>query len=371
MLPVLVRRPADLLGVQLAWRDHASDAKHRLLAALWPSAQAAASAGLAWYIAHDLLGHAQPFFAPIAAAISLSSSGTRRGRRIVQMVVGVTLGIAVGEAAAALVGTGALQIAAVVAATMAAALLTGIGFFSEGMMFVNQSVASAILVVALRKHGTGAERLVDALVGGGVAGVVGVGLFPSDPLAVIRDAEREVLRSLSGALAEVARLLSSGTAAPAGWALAAAQDVHRQLAQLADARRTARATARIAPRRWHLRAAVAMEDARISHFDLMANAALSLFRAATGALDDGEPIPASLSGAVDDLAAALAALTDSPQPWADRVLAQVRDLVAATLGAVDPQTVPRAPVLANLVRATARDVLRVLPLDAAQAQRPS
>ena len=90
------RPSADLRSVPLAWRDQASDAHGRLRAALWPAVQAAAAAGLAWLVAHDLLGHAQPFFAPIAAAIALSTSGVRRGRRILQMVGGVMLGIGVG-----------------------------------------------------------------------------------------------------------------------------------------------------------------------------------------------------------------------------------------------------------------------------------
>ena len=174
------------------------------------------------------------------------------------MVGGVTLGIGVSEVAAQLVGTGPVQIGAVVIVTMAVALIAGFGFFSEGMMFVNQSVASAILVIALRGHGTGSERLVDAWVGGGVAAVIGVGLFPADPLAVIRAAEREVLRSIAGALARVARLLADGTPARAGL------DPRRGAGHPPPARRRspgaqrrARATARIAPRRRRLRGAVA------------------------------------------------------------------------------------------------------------------
>jgi uncharacterized membrane protein YgaE (UPF0421/DUF939 family) len=361
VLPVLGWRPADLFGVQLAWRDRASEARRRLEQAFWPAAQAAASAGLAWYVAHDLLGHAQPFFAPIAAAISLSSSGVRRGRRILQLVVGVALGIGVGEGVVALAGTGPLQIVAVVAVAMAVALLTGFGVFGEGMMFVNQSVASAILVVALHKNGTGAERLVDALIGGGVAAVIGVGLFPTDPLAVIRNAEREVLRSVSGALAELAQLLSQMRPAAPGWTLAAAQDIHRQLAALVGARVTARATARIAPRRRRLRDVVATEDARISHFDLMANAVLSLFRTAVGAIDAGEAIPADLTEAVEELASALARLTQAPQPWTKEVLVEVTERVTRTVASVAPQTPARAPLLAALVRETGRDVLAILP----------
>jgi uncharacterized membrane protein YgaE (UPF0421/DUF939 family) len=38
----------------------------------WTIVEAPVAAGLAWYIAHTLLGHHDPFFAPCAAALSLS-----------------------------------------------------------------------------------------------------------------------------------------------------------------------------------------------------------------------------------------------------------------------------------------------------------
>jgi uncharacterized membrane protein YgaE (UPF0421/DUF939 family) len=312
-------------------------------------------------VAHDLVGHPQPFFAPIAAAISLSTSDIRRGRRIVQMVGGVTLGIGVSEVAATLVGTGPLQIGGVVVVTMAVALIAGFGIFSEGMMFVNQSLASAILVVALHRAGTGAERAIDALVGGGVAAVIGVGLFPAHPLRVMRSAERELLRSLAGALTRVAELLERGDAAEMGWTLAAAQDIHRQLATLTEARISARANVRIAPRRRRLRALVALEDARISHFDLLANAALSLFRSSVGALEDSEAVPAELCAGMDALAAALSTLARTPQPWPPELLAGVSDGLRATIASLAPQITSRTPVIATLVRSTARDLLRILP----------
>jgi uncharacterized membrane protein YgaE (UPF0421/DUF939 family) len=369
MRPVLIRRPADIFGVDLGWRDQAQEARRRLRQALWPCAQAAVAAGVAWYIARDVLGHAQPFFAPIAAAISLSTSEIGQARRILQMVIGVTLGIGIGEAFASGVATGPLQVTAVVALTMAAALLTGIGFLNEGMMFVNQAAASAILVLTLRRSGTGAERLVDALVGGGVAAVIGVGLFPVDPLALIRDAQRELLRSISGALSEIARLLARETAPAAGWVIAAALDVHTQLAALTQARRAARTTTRIAPRRWRLGGAVAAEEERIRHFDLMSSTALSVFRVAANALEQREPIPPSLAGAVGELADTLTALSDRAQPWPAALVAAVVARVDATLDAVAPQAAPRAPVLAAALRAMGRDLLLVLP-PAAQ-QHPS
>jgi uncharacterized membrane protein YgaE (UPF0421/DUF939 family) len=36
----------------------------------WSVVQTPAAAGLAWYLAHTLLGHHQPFFASTAAAVS-------------------------------------------------------------------------------------------------------------------------------------------------------------------------------------------------------------------------------------------------------------------------------------------------------------
>jgi uncharacterized membrane protein YgaE (UPF0421/DUF939 family) len=55
-------------------------------------------------VAHRVLGHSQPFFAPIAAAISLSTSYIQRSRRIAQMVGGVLLGIVVAELLHSLLG---------------------------------------------------------------------------------------------------------------------------------------------------------------------------------------------------------------------------------------------------------------------------
>ena len=220
---------------ELAWRGRLSEARGRLTESLWPVTQAAAAAGLAWLVAHNLLGHAQPFFAPIAAAIALSTSAVRRARRIVQMIAGVMIGIAVSEGAAAVMGTSWISIGVTVLVTMAAASAVAVGFFNEGMMFVNQSASAAVLVIALHHHGTGPERAIDALIGGGVAAVIGVGLFPAHPLRMLRSAEREVLRSLAGALGEIGELLGSGSVSPP--------------AGRSPPRRTSTASSRRSPRR--------------------------------------------------------------------------------------------------------------------------
>src|ERR687888_543495 len=122
-------------AVQLRPQLHA--ALLRLRASIWPIAQAAVAAGLAWYITHDLLDHPAPFFAPIAAAIALSATVGRRWRNAVQMMFGVALGIGVSEVIVRLIGTGALPLTLIVLVTMSVAAL-----FSSMPMFVNQAAAS-------------------------------------------------------------------------------------------------------------------------------------------------------------------------------------------------------------------------------------
>jgi hypothetical protein len=194
-----------------------------------------------------------------------------------------------------------------------------------------------------------------------VAAAIGVGLFPAEPMKLLRNAERELLRSLAGALSHVAELLRAQTAARPDWTLAAAQDIHRQLASLAGARATARANVRIAPRRWRLREAVTREDSRISRLDLLSNAVLSLLRVSADALDEAESLPGGVSGGVAAIAEVLTMLANTPQPWPAELCSAATARVDETLAAVGSQAGARAPVIASIVRATGRDVLNVLP----------
>jgi uncharacterized membrane protein YgaE (UPF0421/DUF939 family) len=179
-----------------------SAARARVLGGIWPIAQTSVAAGLAWYIARDLLGHQQPFFAPIAAAVSLSASNVLRSQRALQLISGVALGIGVGTGVAA-VASGPVAIAVAVLLTMCAALVMGGGFIGEGLMFVNQAAASAILIIALQQSGSGDERLVDALIGGGVVLVISVLLVPAPPLRLVSVATRTVGTVLYDALTQL------------------------------------------------------------------------------------------------------------------------------------------------------------------------
>ena len=84
----------------------------RLKLAARSIAQVTLAAVIAWLVATEVVGHDQPFFAPVSAIITLGLTLGQRGRRAVEVIVGVTLGIAVGDLLVLVLGTGAWQLAA-------------------------------------------------------------------------------------------------------------------------------------------------------------------------------------------------------------------------------------------------------------------
>jgi len=325
----------------------------RLRAGAWPIVQAAAAAGLAWYITHDALSHPQPFFAPIAAAISLSAFVGRRWRNAVQMMFGVTLGIALSEGVVAITGVGVLPLTLAVLVAMAAAVL-----FSPVPMFVNQSAASAILVVALRNGGIAGERLIDAWIGGGCALLISLLLVPPQPLPLLGNAIRGALRQVATALGAAAEALARGEPHSADTTLTMTQSVHDRLASLTQARATARDVARLAPLRRRYRRDVERADRRAAHVGLLANTSLTLVRLTAVILDSGEQPPEALVGGLRELGDASATLARGATPGERE---RVREQISAIAGERPPAYGPPPVAAAELqLHAAAGDLLRVM-----------
>lgn len=271
----------------------------RLRVTVWAILQTALAAGLAWYLTRDALGHTAPFFAPIAASVCMWATNVVRAQLALEMVVGVGLGIGLGSGIHALLGAGPVAMATVVLVSLSTALLIGRGFLQRPM-FVNQTVISAILVLSFPSGGIGTERLFDALIGGSIAVVFSILLFPKNPLAVLRDARVEVWAALRRILAEIP--------APTGdsaWILNNATALHRRLARLSEARRTAEQVAWICPRRWSLRGATRAADRQAAQLSLLAESVLHLARV-TAEID--RPLLAPVDAAIGELATAAAAL---------------------------------------------------------------
>jgi len=338
-----------------------SAALERVRADFPAALEAAAAAGVAWWLAHDLLGHPQPFFAPIAAAVALGAVQIQRARRSVQMIVGVMLGIGIAELLHPLLGNGALPIAAVVLVTLLAAVAVSASLAGGGMMFVNQAVAAAVLVVALHKAGAGGERAVDALVGGGVALVFGVGLFPSDPLKLLWQAEHDLLSALAQVIERERSPATAGMDPAMEWALRTSQLVHARLGELALARSTARVSVRIAPRRMLMRAQIEAEERRVSRLNLLASGVLGLM-ATVEEFEHRAAVPSAACGAeVGELGDALGALLRERRPWGGETVAQVRGRLSELTGRALPDGSAQDAILATSVRRVAGELLGVLP----------
>ena len=179
----------------------------RLRTNAWPVLQTALAASVAYFLAAIVLGQEQPFFAPIAAVISLGLTLGQRGRRTVELVFGVAIGLLVADLLVLAIGVGAVQVAIVVALAMAAALL-----FAERSLFVNQAAISAILVIVLQPPNAvfSPDRFLSALIGGGVALAINYA-FPINPRRLVERAARPIFNELVAVLEEIAAASKEAT----------------------------------------------------------------------------------------------------------------------------------------------------------------
>lgn len=314
---------------------------------LFRIAQSAAAAGASWEIALQLPGHGQPFFAPIAAVIGLGAQRGRRGRQALEMIVGVVIGILVGAALVDVAGAGAWQIVVATVATLVIATAAA----APPVVRV-QSAASAILIVALHRPGSNAalQRLVDALIGGGLAIVLARFLFPVDPLELVRDEARAFRERLADALAEVAGALAARDRGRGERALELIDSIDER--RLEDALALARDVARKAPRRRPLRRRLEALGVAWRELEVAATDARAV---ATGALRvlGGDAAPwEALAGAVRAAAEAVR----SVEPERAREAAERARAEAERLPAVDRSL--GGAVLAHGVSSVAEHALR-------------
>jgi uncharacterized membrane protein YgaE (UPF0421/DUF939 family) len=331
----------------------------------WSVIQTAVAATGAYLLATVLLGHESPFFAPIAAVVSLSVTLGQRTRRAVELVFGVAVGLMVADLLVLLIGTGTLQIGIVVLLAMAAAV-----FIGGRPLVVNQAAVSALLVVVLQPPDAvfSPNRFLDALVGGGVAVAVNY-LFPINPEHLVERAARPVFDELVAVLEDIAAALRSGDRELAERVLLRAREIDDQVTTFYEALAAGHETARLSPTRRRA----------LEHLELYANAGTRidlavintrvLARGAANLLRRGEPAPALLPDAVLDLSLAVKALAtyleQSREPEEARrcALEAARRATEILKERHDLAT----SVLVGQVRSAAVDVLRSTGMDQASA----
>jgi uncharacterized membrane protein YgaE (UPF0421/DUF939 family) len=206
--------------------------------------QTAAAAVAAWYLAVLILPSPRPAFASIAAVICLGAAHGQRRRQAFELVGGVVVGIAVASALLFLIGTGPLQTGLLVVLAMSAALA-----LRGGATLVNEAAVSAILLASLQQGDAGfsADRILEGLIGGGVALAIASLLLPPDPILMVNRAAQAVVGRLGHTLEEAAGALAEGDAPRAEEALRAARAIDDEVEALEEAIPAAAETARFSP----------------------------------------------------------------------------------------------------------------------------
>jgi uncharacterized membrane protein YgaE (UPF0421/DUF939 family) len=258
-----------------------------------------------------------------------------------------------------MLGPGAVSIGIAALIALSAAVLIGAGYIGQGMMFANQTVVSSILVLALYRSGVGLERIVDALIGGCLAIVFAVLLFPADPMTVLRRARVGVLRVLHDILSRTAEVAAGQRVVAPDWPLSVVDRVHEQLGGLIEARTTARHVVRISPRRWGARDSVQAADHQAVHVAQLAGSVLQVARVVASAVDGGgSRLPQPVHTALVQLAAATA-LADSGPAGACAYTAAARHCASQLQSQAREKT---EVVLADVVAACVDDLQRVIDL---------
>jgi len=328
-------------------------------------AQIAVAATLAWIFARELLRNPQPFFAPVAAVVTLSVTYGQRGRRALELGIGVAVGILVGDLIVLAIGTGTVQLGVVVSLAVALAVLLG-----SGPLIVNQAGISAALVVTIQPpDGTVAlDRFQDALAGSLIALAVSALVLPTNPVLLLRRVAGPVLEDLASTLEDVAQALLERDTTAAERALLRARAIDASAVH--EAVDVGRETVLLAPPRRRARPQVARYADAATQIDLAVRDVRVLARGAIRAIALSDSVPPEIADALRSLAEAVRALDAvlvGPEGSADVQAPAVRAAGSATLVLEGTQNLSVTAIVAQ-IRSTAVDLLRGSGLDRDAAQ---
>jgi uncharacterized membrane protein YgaE (UPF0421/DUF939 family) len=330
----------------------------RLRRYAWHVAQCAVAAALAWSLARFAIGHPTPFFAPVAAIVSLGLGYGRRLRRVAEVTVGVALGVLIGDVFVHVFGAGPWQVLVVVVLAMSIAVLLD----ASPLLITQAGVQSAIIVTLAPTPQVGFGRWLDAVCGGAVALVVAA-VVPRTPLRRPRLVASRVLQDLSGWLEEAAYAVRAPDLDRAYAVLDRARDSDQRIADVRSAAEDGLSVAASSPwRRGHredMRAVVRLSVP----LDRAVRNSRVLLRRVTVVVRRGEKLPDATLRLLDDLAAITATLAtdvERRQP-AGEVRAGLVD-VARRSSAIPIGVSLSADVVLAQVRSLVVDLLQVTGL---------
>jgi uncharacterized membrane protein YgaE (UPF0421/DUF939 family) len=317
----------------------------------------AVAAGVAWLIAKSLFGNSGAFFAPVAAIITLGLTVGSRLDRAIELSLGVPLGIALADVLVLALGSGPVQLVAIVFLATSAAV-----FLGGGPLLVTQAAVSAILVVTLQPPTSGLSftRAADALIGCGVALVLNFVIAPIDPMALVRREATPLLRELAAVLDDIAAALADRDRDAAVAALRRARAIDASTQRFLEALTIGRETAAAAPARRTQREPMAIYSEAGGQIDLAIRNVRVLARGVVRAIETGDRVPPQVGDALAELRQAVVSLG----PWlddrsrADEVIEPAVQAARHANATLETTTNLSASVIVGQVRSTAVDLLR-------------
>ncbi|MFJ8545295.1 aromatic acid exporter family protein [Streptomyces sp. NPDC093586] len=322
--------------------------------------QQATAAAFSWWIARNVFAHHVPLFAPIATLVALNTPVGGRGTNAVRVLSGVVAGVVVGQLAFRFLGHDAPSVGVAVLCALLVAL-----FIDGERITMAQAAVGAVISVASGQQ-AGIDRVLDALLGAGVALVFSQLLFPPHPLALLRRAESATLEGLGRALDLTARALDEPEGEHDAPPWEELRPVYTLLTDLGGTRDDAIAVAR-RTLLWRGRhEPVVQEIATTKYLDLLGNSCLTLIRGAS-ALGTGHR--QAFARTVRELSEVLTVLATAPANHAVRQHA-IRWTLGIVRSAPEAEGGPALPVAVwESVRLVAGDILVFAGADADEAER--
>lgn len=335
----------------------------RTRAKSWQIGQCALAAGAAWFIAADVLDHPTPFFAPIAAVVSLGTSYGQRLRRVAEVTLGVAIGVLIADVLVLVMGSGWWQLTLIVALAMTAAFL-----LDGGQLFVTQAAVQAIVVSTLLPDpGQGLVRWTDALVGGAVA-LVAATVVPAAPLRRPREQAALVLDKVSDLLRAAGEVMVDGEVEPALDLLADARSTDYLIRELQLAADEGLAVVASSPFRIRHKPGVRRMAELVDPLDRALRSTRVLVRHTAVAAYHRRAIPAAYARLAEDLAAATDAVAAELRENRMAVAARPALLaVGRATGQVERSAVLSAEVVLAQLRGVIADLLLLTGLDSLEA----
>ena len=327
------------------------DAWTRVVAGAWAAGQCGLAAACAWAFSTSVLGHTRPFFASVAAVVSLGLTAGGRIRRTAELAAGVSIGVAMGDAWVAAFGQGTWQIGVVVTLSLLVAVAV-----NGGGLAVSQAAVQACFVVALpRTPNSGFHRWQDALVGSTVALLVAA-LLPPDPWKEARRLRQRYLTELAAVLHDIAEAVRTGSSTAAAEALGRGRLLEPVLTRWEASLAAGHEAVRLSPLRRDK--GDPRDDRLVRPLERATRNLRVLARRVTVALESGQPLPGALPEILDELATQL-----DPATAADDAAGPLISLAAR----LDPDQLGAASLSGQVVVAQLRvalvDILEGIGLD--------